>query len=43
MWGMSGGPVFRMVNEEPQLAGLLTDFGEALELFLIAPLAAAEI
>lgn len=39
--GMSGGPVFRLVDDKPQLCGIITDFGQSLEVFYGAPLALA--
>jgi len=39
--GMSGGPVFRLVNGEPDLCGIITDFGQSLEVYYMAPLALA--
>lgn len=36
--GMSGGPVFRLVNYVPDLCGIITDFGESLEIYYMAPL-----
>lgn len=43
LWGMSGGPVFRMVNGSPELTGIITDFGPSFEIFMMAPLAIAEL
>ena len=39
--GMSGGPVFRLVNGEPDLCGIITDFGQSLEVYYMAPLTLA--
>lgn len=39
--GMSGGPVFRLVNGEPELCGIITDFGQSLEVYYMAPLTLA--
>lgn len=39
--GMSGGPVFRLVDGEPDLCGLITAFGESLEVYHMVPLALA--
>ncbi|SRR6266480_2589299 len=39
--GMSGGPVFRLVDGEPALCGIITDFGQSLEVYYMAPLALA--
>jgi len=36
--GMSGGPVFRLVNGQPDLCGIITDFGQGLEVYYMAPL-----
>ena len=41
LWGMSGGPVFRIVDGKPELTGILTDFGPTLEIFMMTPLAVA--
>jgi hypothetical protein len=43
LWGMSGGPVFRIVNGKPELTGIITDFGPTFEIFIMTPLALAEI
>lgn len=39
--GMSGGPVFSLVNDEPDLCGIITDFGQSLEVYYMAPLSLA--
>jgi len=39
--GMSGGPVFRLVDGEPDLCGLITEFGKSLEVYYMVPLALA--
>ncbi len=41
LWGMSGGPVFRLVGGQPVLTGVITDFGPDFEIFMMAPLALA--
>lgn len=43
LWGMSGGPVFRIVDGSPELTGVITDFGPTFEIFMMAPLAIADI
>ena len=39
--GMSGGPVFRLVDGQPDLCGIITDFGQSLEVYYMAPLSLA--
>lgn len=39
--GMSGGPVFRLVSGEPELCGIITDFGPSMEVYYMAPLTLA--
>ncbi len=43
LWGMSGGPVFRIVNRTLDLTGIITDFGENLEVFMMTPLSLVEL
>lgn len=43
LWGMSGGPVFRLVDRKPVLVGIVTDFGPDFEVFMMAPLRLASI
>jgi hypothetical protein len=43
LWGMSGGPVFRMVDGKPDLTAIVTDFGESFEVFMMTLLSAAEL
>ncbi len=38
---MSGGPVFRLVDGQPDLCGIITDFGQSLEVYYMAPLSLA--
>jgi hypothetical protein len=39
--GMSGGPVFRLANGDPDLCGIITAFGQSTEVYYMAPLALA--
>jgi len=39
--GMSGGPVFRLVDGSLELCGVITDFGTTFEVFMMAPLGLA--
>lgn len=43
LWGMSGGPVFRMVEGAPLLTGIITDFGPSFEIFMMTPLAVVDL
>jgi hypothetical protein len=43
LWGMSGGPVFRIVEGAPQLTGIITDFGPSFEIFMMTPLAVVDL
>jgi len=43
LWGMSGGPVFRLEGETMELTGIITDFGPNFEIFLMTPLGVAAL